>query len=210
MDGDQSYGNMVMLSHADGNTTLYAHLSEISVSPGDAVEKGSEIGKSGTTGNSTGPHLHLEVRTADGRVDPMKFLQGSQDPLSPEESEAVSGESTPETQRTTAGRKPLRQNMRLFRKTASPAGRASDKRNVDFHRRHQCVHRRAGHRYLRRNQDPHEQNDGISGRQPGYRLLHRARRRGELSEDYENVEGFDSGSQHFASGRRCADFWIQG
>ena len=98
IDGDQSYGNMVMLSHADGNTTLYAHLSEISVSPGDAVEKGSEIGKSGTTGNSTGPHLHLEVRTADGRVDPMKFLQGSQEPLSPKESEAVSGESTPETQ----------------------------------------------------------------------------------------------------------------
>lgn len=82
MDGDQSYGNMVMLSHADGNSTLYAHLSEISVSPGDAVEKGSEIGKSGTTGNSTGPHLHLEVRTADGCVDPMKFLQGSQEPLS--------------------------------------------------------------------------------------------------------------------------------
>lgn len=98
MDGDQSYGNMVMLSHADGNTTLYAHLSEISVSPGDAVEKGSEIGKSGTTGNSTGPHLHLEVRTADGRVDPMKFLQGSQEPLSPEESETVSDESAPETQ----------------------------------------------------------------------------------------------------------------
>lgn len=98
MDGDQSYGNMVMLSHADGNTTLYAHLSEISVSPGDAVEKGSEIGKSGTTGNSTGPHLHLEVRTADGCVDPMKFLQGSQEPISPEESETVSGESAPETQ----------------------------------------------------------------------------------------------------------------
>ena len=98
MDGDQSYGNMVMLSHADGNSTLYAHLSEISVSPGDAVEKGSEIGKSGTTGNSTGPHLHLEVRTADGCVDPMKFLQGSQEPLSPEESETVSGESAPETQ----------------------------------------------------------------------------------------------------------------
>lgn len=98
MDGDQSYGNMVMLSHADGNSTLYAHLSEISVSPGDAVEKGSEIGKSGTTGNSTGPHLHLEVRTADGCVDPIKFLQGSQEPLSPEESETVSGESAPETQ----------------------------------------------------------------------------------------------------------------
>lgn len=98
MDGDQSYGNMVMLSHADGNSTLYAHLSEISVSPGDAVEKGSEIGKSGTTGNSTGPHLHLEVRTADGCVDPMKFLQGSQEPISPEESETVSGESAPETQ----------------------------------------------------------------------------------------------------------------
>lgn len=98
MDGDQSYGNMVMLSHADGNTTLYAHLSEISVSPGNAVEKGSEIGKSGTTGNSTGPHLHLEVRTADGRVDPMKFLQDSQEPLSPEESETASDESAPETQ----------------------------------------------------------------------------------------------------------------
>ena len=120
MDGDQSYGNMVMLSHADGNTTLYAHLSEISVSPGDAVEKGSEIGKSGTTGNSTGPHLHLEVRTADGRVDPMKFLQGSQEPLLQRNPKQFP--VNPHRKRRTRRwkRKPLRQNIRFFRKTASP------------------------------------------------------------------------------------------
>lgn len=79
LDGDQSYGNMVMISHKDGHITLYAHLSQVSVSLGDPVEKGAEIGRVGTTGNSTGPHLHLEVRTKGGNANPMDYLQSPQE-----------------------------------------------------------------------------------------------------------------------------------
>ena len=67
----QGYGLTVVLQHGDGNTqTLYAHLSEIFVTPGDMVEQGEVIGRVGSTGNSTGPHLHFEVRerTASGWV----------------------------------------------------------------------------------------------------------------------------------------------
>lgn len=56
------YGNYIVISHSNGTQTLYAHLSKILVSPGDVVGKGDQIGNVGTTGNSTGPHLHFEVR----------------------------------------------------------------------------------------------------------------------------------------------------
>lgn len=58
-----SYGNQVVIRHADKLYTQYAHLSRISVAQGDKVTAGQEIGLSGNTGNSTGPHLHFEVRT---------------------------------------------------------------------------------------------------------------------------------------------------
>lgn len=56
------YGNCVILRHDDGQATLYAHLSLVSVVVGNRVRQGEKIGESGNTGNSTGPHLHFEAR----------------------------------------------------------------------------------------------------------------------------------------------------
>lgn len=58
-----SYGQQIVIRHSDKLYTQYAHLSRFSVSSGDTVRAGQEIGFSGNTGNSTGPHLHFEVRT---------------------------------------------------------------------------------------------------------------------------------------------------
>lgn len=68
--GNQSYGNCIKISHPNGYTTLYAHLSQINVSMGQSVSRGQLIGLSGTTGNSTGPHLHLEVVGGGGGIYP--------------------------------------------------------------------------------------------------------------------------------------------
>ena len=72
--GMMSYGHMVEIRHADGNTTLYAHLSEINVQQGEKVVRGQRIGRVGSTGNSTGPHLHFEVITSEGKADPAEYL----------------------------------------------------------------------------------------------------------------------------------------
>jgi murein DD-endopeptidase MepM/ murein hydrolase activator NlpD len=68
------YGNMVEIDHGNGITTRYAHLSSILVNTGDRVEKGDAVARSGSTGRSTGPHLHYEVRLNGKAVDPMRFL----------------------------------------------------------------------------------------------------------------------------------------
>ena len=65
-----SYGNFVVIDHGDGTTTLYAHMSSRAVSEGQMVSQGQTIGYVGTTGSSTGNHLHLEVRDNYTRVDP--------------------------------------------------------------------------------------------------------------------------------------------
>ncbi|MGP3968998.1 M23 family metallopeptidase [Streptomyces sp. 6N223] len=73
------YGNVVMVEMTDGYYALYAHLSEISVEAGERVGTGTEIGASGSTGRSTGPHLHFEIRTGLGYgsdVDPLAYLAG--------------------------------------------------------------------------------------------------------------------------------------
>ncbi|MFJ9966083.1 transglycosylase family protein [Streptomyces avermitilis] len=73
-----SFGYQVVLRHADGRYTQYAHLSAISVKAGQSVTAGQRIGRSGSTGNSTGPHLHFEVRTGPGfgsDVDPVAYLR---------------------------------------------------------------------------------------------------------------------------------------
>ncbi|MGC3003274.1 transglycosylase family protein [Streptomyces sp. G35A] len=73
-----SFGYQVVVRHADGRYSQYAHLSAISVRTGQSVGAGQRIGRSGSTGNSSGPHLHFEVRTGPGfgsDVDPVAYLR---------------------------------------------------------------------------------------------------------------------------------------
>lgn len=68
------YGNCVIIEHGNGLTSLYAHNSLNLVKTGDTVEKGKNIALSGSTGRSTGPHLHFEVRKDGAPVDPTRFI----------------------------------------------------------------------------------------------------------------------------------------
>jgi murein DD-endopeptidase MepM/ murein hydrolase activator NlpD len=69
------YGNVVEITHGNGLVTRYAHLSAILVNRGEAVATGDRIAKVGSTGRSTGPHLHFEVRKANAPIDPKDFLE---------------------------------------------------------------------------------------------------------------------------------------
>ena len=68
------YGNCVVLDHGNGYQTLYAHLSKIYVVVGNSVAQGAAIGAVGSTGNSTGPHLHFEIRQGGSQMNPFNFL----------------------------------------------------------------------------------------------------------------------------------------
>ncbi|MFJ6895237.1 peptidoglycan DD-metalloendopeptidase family protein [Streptomyces hokutonensis] len=75
---DGAYGNEVVIRHADGKYSQYAHMSQLSVSAGQTVTEGQQIGLSGATGNVTGPHLHFEIRTTPyygSDVDPVAYLR---------------------------------------------------------------------------------------------------------------------------------------
>ena len=69
------YGNLIVIQHGNNMKTYYAHLNEIYVNVGDKVKKDDVIGVVGSTGNSTGPHLHFELRIDNQPVDPIKYIQ---------------------------------------------------------------------------------------------------------------------------------------
>jgi len=71
----RGYGNMVEINHGNGLATRYGHLSVITVKIGQFVRIGEVVGKIGSTGRSTGPHLHYETRINGEAVDPQKFLR---------------------------------------------------------------------------------------------------------------------------------------
>lgn len=71
------YGNLVLVDHHDGVVTAYAHMSSMSVSSGTSVSQGQRLGAVGSTGNSTGPHLHFETRVNGNAVNPRQYLSGS-------------------------------------------------------------------------------------------------------------------------------------
>ncbi|MDN3249115.1 M23 family metallopeptidase [Streptomyces sp. ZSW22] len=73
-----AYGNAIVIKHGNGTYSQYAHLSKINVKIGQIVKTGQSIAKSGNTGNSSGPHLHFEIRTTPNygsAVDPVSFLR---------------------------------------------------------------------------------------------------------------------------------------
>ncbi len=72
------YGLMVEIDHGDGLTSRYGHLSETLVGEGDEIDKGAVVGRLGSTGRSTGPHLHYEVRIDGEPVDPERFLHAGE------------------------------------------------------------------------------------------------------------------------------------
>lgn len=72
-----AYGKHVIVRHALGFTTLYAHLQEVKVKPGEFVRRGGLLGRSGNTGTSTAPHLHYEVRYREQAVNPEHFVRWS-------------------------------------------------------------------------------------------------------------------------------------
>lgn len=71
---DGGYGNLIVVDDGNGITTRYAHCSQIFARVGDTITPGQTIGAVGSTGHSTGPHLHFEVRVNDNPVDPTQFL----------------------------------------------------------------------------------------------------------------------------------------
>ncbi|MFE6778722.1 M23 family metallopeptidase [Streptomyces sp. NPDC057702] len=79
-----AYGNAIVIKHKGGKYTQYAHLSKIKVAIGQTVRTGEAIGLSGNTGNSSGPHLHFEVRTGPNYgsgIEPLGFLRGHGAPV---------------------------------------------------------------------------------------------------------------------------------
>ena len=74
---NSSYGNYVVVSHGEGLSTLYAHMRSRAVAEGDKVTQGQTLGYVGTTGSSTGNHLHYEIRVNGNRLDPLTYYRGS-------------------------------------------------------------------------------------------------------------------------------------
>jgi murein DD-endopeptidase MepM/ murein hydrolase activator NlpD len=73
------YGNMVEIDHGNGVTTRYGHMSKILVRPGQIVAKGAVVGLAGSTGRSTGPHIHYEVRVDGNAIDPARYINAGRE-----------------------------------------------------------------------------------------------------------------------------------
>ena len=73
-DNYAGFGKLVTIKHADGFVSLYGHLAEVSVNPGQTVNSGEIIGRVGSTGLATGPHLHFEWRQRGKSIDPLKVF----------------------------------------------------------------------------------------------------------------------------------------
>ncbi|MDQ3179612.1 MAG: M23 family metallopeptidase [Acidobacteriota bacterium] len=86
-DWQGGYGNMIEIDHGSGLTTRYGHLSRIGVQVGETIQRGQAIGLIGSTGRSTGPHLHYELRLNDKPINPRRFL-----PPEPPEIRALNAE----------------------------------------------------------------------------------------------------------------------
>jgi murein DD-endopeptidase MepM/ murein hydrolase activator NlpD len=71
------YGRLIVIDHGGGLTTRYGHLSEFDIEQGTPVARGQFIGRVGSTGRSTGPHLHYEIRINDDPVNPLEYLLNS-------------------------------------------------------------------------------------------------------------------------------------
>lgn len=85
-------GNLVMVRHQDGSVAHYAHARELAVRKGDQVAAGQEIASVGSTGRSTGPHLHFAVRQGERRLDPLEWLEGAaQDPQASQDRQTAAG-----------------------------------------------------------------------------------------------------------------------
>jgi murein DD-endopeptidase MepM/ murein hydrolase activator NlpD len=74
--GTTGYGNYIVVTHGNGYSTLYGHLHDFTVKDGQLVHRGDVIAHEGTTGNSTGPHVHFEIRQWGNYLDPCPFLEG--------------------------------------------------------------------------------------------------------------------------------------
>lgn len=72
---DYGYGCHIIIDHGNGFQTLYAHLSSLGVTPGQSIAQGQQIGVLGSTGRSSGPHLHFEVRSGGAQLNPLNFLK---------------------------------------------------------------------------------------------------------------------------------------
>ena len=74
---NSSYGNYVMINHGNGTASLYAHMSSLAVKAGQTVSQGQVVGYCGSTGASTGPHLHFEVIKNGVKVNPLNYVNPS-------------------------------------------------------------------------------------------------------------------------------------